>query len=142
MSPISRMLRFRVSSPVLSGLIWSAIWLAAGALFLSLMLTGSALRESELLPWVFGIHGLASLAGGFVSARRSGRKGWYFGMLNGILYTALILLTSFLATDAAWTVRVPIMLAVAAAAGAVGGMLGVNTGTAGISGTGKRIPRR
>jgi putative membrane protein (TIGR04086 family) len=136
------MMRFRVSSPVLSGLIWSGIWLAAGALFLSLMLTGSSLRESELTPWVFGIHGMACLAGGFVSARRTGRKGWYYGFLNGLLYTLLIVLASFLATDAAWTMRVPAMLGVAAAAGAFGGMLGVNSGNAGSSGASKGKPYR
>jgi putative membrane protein (TIGR04086 family) len=128
-SPISRVMRFRVSSPVLSGLIWSSIWLALGALFLSVMLTGNSLRESELVPWVFGIHGFASLAGGFVSARRSGRKGWYFGAVNGLLYMLFVLLTSFLATDATWSLRVPAILGLTGLAGAFGGMLGVNSGT-------------
>jgi putative membrane protein (TIGR04086 family) len=134
LSPMSRMMRFRVSSPALSGLIWSAIWLGAGALLLSILLTGSSLRESDLQPWVFGIHGFASLAGGFVAARRSGRKGWYFGAINGLLYTLLILLASFLATDADWSVRVPAMLGVTALAGALGGMLGVNTGSPHLAG--------
>lgn len=96
---------------------------------MSILLMGSSISESNLLPWVFGVHGFSSLAGGFVSARRSGRRGWYFGAANGFLYTLLILLISFLATDPEWTITVPLLLAVTCLAGAIGGMLGVNTGT-------------
>jgi putative membrane protein (TIGR04086 family) len=130
MSSLSRVLRFRVSSPVLSGLIWSFIWLGAGALVLSLLLSGSSLQEGGLMPWVFGIHGMASLAGGFTSARRSGRKGWYYGTVSGILYACLVLLASFLATDTDWSMRIPALLGVTLLSGAFGGMLGVNAGSA------------
>jgi putative membrane protein (TIGR04086 family) len=130
MSSLSRILGLRNASPVASGLYWSGIWLAIGAIVLSIMLMGSSLSEFNMLPWVFGVHGCASLAGGFVSAKRSGRRGWYFGMANGMFYTLLLLIISFLATDASWTITVPILLAVTCAAGAFGGMLGVNTGSA------------
>jgi putative membrane protein, TIGR04086 family/integral membrane protein, TIGR04097 family len=122
-------LGFRIASPVASGLYWSCIWLAIGAVVLSIMLTGSSVNESNLLPWVFGVHGFSSFAGGFVSARRAKRKGWYFGIANGLLYTLLILIVSFLATDSNWTTAVPILLLVTALTGAFGGILGVNTGS-------------
>jgi putative membrane protein (TIGR04086 family) len=131
MNSLSRIFGLRNASPVASGLYWSGIWLAIGALVLSILLLGSSLSESRLLPWVFGVHGCASLAGGFVSAKRSGRRGWYFGMANGLLYTILLLIISFLATDASWTLTVPILLAVTCLTGAFGGMLGVNTGSKG-----------
>lgn len=131
MNPLSRLFRFRMASPVASGLYWSGIWLAIGAIIISILLMGSSISEAELLPWVFGVHGFASFAGGFVSARRSGRRGWYFGAANGLFYTLLILLISFLAADAAWTLTVPILLAVTSFAGAFGGVLGVNTGSRG-----------
>nr|WP_255807403.1 TIGR04086 family membrane protein [Cohnella mopanensis] len=126
MNSLSRFIGLRNASPVASGLYWSGIWLAVGAIVLSLFLMGSSLSESNMLPWVFGVHGCASLAGGFVSAKRSGRRGWYFGMANGLLYTLLLLMISFLATDANWTTAVPILLLVTCLAGAFGGMLGVN----------------
>mgnify|MGYP001432785186 CR=1 FL=1 len=129
MNPLSRLFGLRNASPVVSGLYWSGIWLAVGALVLSALLTGSSLNESGLLPWVFGVHGCASLAGGFVAAKRSGRKGWYFGMANGLLYAVLLLTVSFLATDAGWTSAVPILLLVTCLAGALGGILGVNAGS-------------
>ncbi|WP_256756768.1 TIGR04086 family membrane protein [Cohnella sp. WQ 127256] len=126
MNPFSRLFCLRNASPVASGLYWSGIWLALGAIVLSIMLMGSSLSESNMLPSVIGVHGCASLAGGFVSAKRSGRRGWYFGMANGLLYTLLLITISFLATDADWTVTVPILLMVTCLAGAFGGMLGVN----------------
>jgi putative membrane protein (TIGR04086 family) len=129
MSSFTRIFGLRTASPVASGLYWSGIWLAIGAIALSVLLMGSSLNESNMLPWVFGVHGCSSLAGGFVSAKRSGRRGWYFGMANGILYTLLLLIISFLATDATWTVAVLILLVVTSLAGAFGGMLGVNAGT-------------
>lgn len=128
MNSLSRLFGLRNASPVASGLYWSGIWLALGAILLSVMLMGSSLSESNMLPWVFGVHGCASCAGGFVSAKRSGRRGWYFGMANGLLYTILLLTISFLATDAGWTSTVPILLIITCLAGAFGGMLGVNAG--------------
>ncbi|MFD0674332.1 TIGR04086 family membrane protein [Cohnella sp. GCM10027633] len=127
MKSITGALGFRIASPVASGLYWSGIWLAIGAVVLSILLTGSSFDEANLLPWVFGAHGFSSFAGGFASARRAGRKGWYFGLANGVLYTLLVLMISFLATDANWTAAVPSLLLVAALSGAFGGMLGVNT---------------
>ncbi|TFE30726.1 TIGR04086 family membrane protein [Cohnella luojiensis] len=129
MNSLSRVFGLRNASPVASGLYWSGIWLAIGAIVLSVMLMGSSLSEHNMLPWVFGVHGCASLAGGFVSAKRSGRRGWYFGMANGLLYTLLLLMISFLATDANWTSTVPILLLITCLTGAFGGMLGVNAGT-------------
>ncbi len=126
MSTLSRIFGLRNASPVASGLYWSGIWLAIGALILSVLLTGSSLNESNMLPWVFAVHGFATMAGGFVSAKKSGRKGWYFGMANGLLYSVLLLAISFLATDAGWSSSVPILLLVACIAGALGGMVGVN----------------
>jgi putative membrane protein (TIGR04086 family) len=129
LNSLSRLFGLRMASPVASGLYWSGIWLAIGAIILSIMLMGSSLSEAGLLPWVFGVHGFASLAGGFVSAKRSGKRGWYYGMTNGLFYTLLLLMISFLATDANWTVTVPILLGVTCLAGAFGGMLGVNAGS-------------
>ncbi|BBI32561.1 TIGR04086 family membrane protein [Cohnella abietis] len=126
MNTLSRVFGLRNASPVASGLYWSGIWLSIGATVLSIMLMGSSLSESNMLPWVIGVHSCAALAGGFVSAKRSGRRGWYFGMANGLLYTLLLTTISFLATNANWSMIVPILFIITALAGAFGGMLGVN----------------
>ncbi|WP_027094343.1 TIGR04086 family membrane protein [Cohnella thermotolerans] len=128
MKPIPQVSGIRIASPMLSGILWSIIWLAAGTLLLSMLLYSTSMAEKDVVPWVFGIHGFASLCGGFVSGRRSGRKGWSIGMATGLLYALLVLLTSFLANDVGWSVRIPLLLAATGLAGAFGGMLGVNTG--------------
>lgn len=118
----------RIASPLVSGLLWSVIWLAAGTLLISLLLYATSLNESDLVKWVFGIHGFASLCGGFTAAKKSGEKGWRIGLITGLFYAVLVLLASFLANDLGWSLRIPMMAGIAALAGAVGGMLGVNTG--------------
>ncbi|GIO12460.1 hypothetical protein J19TS2_20150 [Cohnella xylanilytica] len=129
MKPIEQVTGFRIASPMVSGILWSIIWLAAGTLLLSLLLYGTDMGEKDTTPWVFGIHGFASLCGGFVSGRRAGRKGWSIGLATGLLYALLVLLTSFLAHDIGWSVRILLMLGLTAVLGALGGMLGVNTGS-------------
>jgi putative membrane protein (TIGR04086 family) len=129
MDPLSRVSKMRIASPVWSGLVWSCIWLGIGALALSLLLAGNAVPEADLVPWVFGVHGFAALAGGFVAARRAGQKGWYFGAANGALYTLAVVLTSFLAADTEWSIRIAMLLGLTVLTGALGGMLGVNTGS-------------
>lgn len=128
MSSLSRVFGIRIGSPVLSGLIWSFIWLGIGALILSFLLAGTSVKEQSLPSLSIGVHGIAALAGGFIAARRSGRRGWYFGFATGLLYTLLVLLASFLASDIDWSSRVPLVLGITSFAGAFGGMLGVNTG--------------
>jgi putative membrane protein (TIGR04086 family) len=118
----------RGAVPFLSGLLWAGIWLGAGTLLLSLLLASTALQETQLTPWVYGIHAFAAFCGGFVAAKRTGRKGWYYGAVTGVLYTLAVLVASFLAVDTAWSLRVAAMAGLTGAAGAVGGMLGVNIG--------------
>lgn len=128
MNPLSRIGKFRISSPVFSGLVWSCIWLGIGTLVLSTLLAVSSLREDGILPWVFGIHGVASMAGGFVSARRSGRRGWYVGAVSGVLYALLVVIASFLSMDTDWSLRIAALLGISCLTGAFGGMIGVNAG--------------
>jgi len=126
MKPIPQVSGFRIASPLLSGILWSVIWLAAGTVVLSLMLYGTSMAEADAVPWVFGIHGFASCCGGFVSGRRAGRKGWSVGLGTGLTYAVLVLIASFLAHDIGWTARIALLLGIALAGGAFGGMLGVN----------------
>ncbi|MFF2480523.1 TIGR04086 family membrane protein [Paenibacillus sp. NPDC058071] len=115
-----------IGSPVLAGILFAILWLAAGALLLSLLLHLGNMRENNLPAYSMGVHGLSALAGGIVSGKRSGRKGWYFGGLLGFVYSLIILIIGFLAADAGLSLRSLTLLTVALFAGAVGGMIGVN----------------
>jgi len=125
--PMKSVTQVRPSSPLLSGLFIAIIWLGAGALLLSLMLRFSSLQEGILPSLAMTVHGLAALAGGFSSGRRSARKGWYYGAILGAVYAFIILLIGFLAADAPFAWSTLSLLGVTTASGALGGMFGVGT---------------
>lgn len=115
-----------IGSPLLAGVVFSIIWLAAGALLLSLMLHFSSMKESELGTYSLIVHSVSALAGGFTSGKRSERKGWYNGGMLGLIYGIIVMIVSFLAANAAPSWNSAIILGAALLAGALGGMIGVN----------------
>jgi len=125
-SPIDKMPRIRIVSPMLSGLFNAFVWMCIGAVVVSLMLTLTAMKETSLSASAFVVHGIASMCGGFVSGKKAGSRGLYQGGGLGILYGALVALAGFLGFDAKVGVHTVELLAVTLLAGAVGGMVGVN----------------
>lgn len=116
----------KISSPFLAGIVYAIIWLAIGALMLSLFLHFSNMNESSLPLYAMIVHGISALAGGFIAGKRSGKKGWYYGGLLGLLYGIVILVISFLAADAQLSLRSLTLIATTFLTGALGGMIGVN----------------
>ncbi|MFD2329738.1 TIGR04086 family membrane protein [Cohnella sp. GCM10020058] len=135
MNPV-RVSGIRIASPLVAGFVWAFIWLGLGTLALSVLLYSSSMPETKLLSWVFGVHGAASLAGGFTAAKRSGKRGWYIGAVTGLLYAIAVVLIGFLSQDIGFDSRMGQLGLIAALAGAFGGMLGVN---AGAGGTARRL---
>ncbi|MGM0885040.1 MAG: TIGR04086 family membrane protein [Bacillota bacterium] len=115
-----------IASPLLAGVLFSIIWLAAGALLLSLLLHFTAMKESSLSTYALIVHAAASLAGGLTAGRRSESKGWYNGSILGLLYAAIVIIISFLASDASLSWHSAALLGAALLTGAFGGMIGVN----------------
>ena len=115
-----------IGAPLLAGVVFSIIWLAAGALLLSLLLHFSSMKESELGTYALIVHSLSALAGGFTAGKRSERKGWYNGGTLGLIYGILVMIVSFLAANAAPSWNSALILGAALLAGAFGGMIGVN----------------
>lgn len=126
MSLIRRLFSWKISSPVLSGLCRSFLWMLLGAFVLSLLLWGSGLQEEDLTIYTYIVHGIAAAFGGLTAGSRAASKGWYQGALTGVFYGLIILLVGFLALDS--TPEGMDFLWVLAAAGisALGGMFGVN----------------
>ncbi|GLX69505.1 TIGR04086 family membrane protein [Paenibacillus glycanilyticus] len=116
----------RIGSPLIAGVIFSIIWLAIGALLLSFLLYFSGMKENNLPQYSLAVHGFSALAGGFVSGKRSGAKGWYQGALLGLIYGITVLTIGFLAADSGLSAKSAMMLLAAVLAGAFGGMIGVN----------------
>jgi putative membrane protein (TIGR04086 family) len=112
--------------PLLAGSGYALLTLCATAVTASLLLAFTGFQEESLDRWMYILHALSALFGGFSASRRSGSKGWYFGGLTGILYAFIVLLTGFLALDASFGSHTAIVAAVAAGSGAAGGVVGVN----------------
>ncbi|MGN7765319.1 TIGR04086 family membrane protein [Paenibacillus sp. 22594] len=123
---IRRLFSWRISSPVLSGLCRSFLWMLLGAIVLSLFLWGSGLEEQDLTMYTYIVHGIAAACGGLTAGRRSSSRGWYHGGITGAFYGILILLIGFLALDSAPAGIDCLWILGAAGIAAFGGMFGVN----------------
>lgn len=114
------------ASPLLSGLLYSILYMLVGTLLASLLMLGTSIPESSWVTLTFCIHGMAMLAGGFISGKRSGQKGWYYGGTLGLLYSVTVWIVGFLAYDAGFSLQTLYLLLLALGVGAIGGIVGVN----------------
>ena len=128
MNPLNRLekVQERVSSPILSGLITAMIVMLAGVLVFSLILAGTGVSEDSVPIFVYIIHGLALLCGGYAAGRRKGAKGWSVGGILGIIYWLLVLLIGYLSIDAAIGQDSLITAGICLLSGMIGGIVGVN----------------
>lgn len=115
-----------VKLPMLAGFVYALAIVLIGALVTSSLLAFSNTKESSLPLYVYMVNGLALFVGGFVSGKRSGEKGWYYGGLTGLLYFLFMLLVSFLGFDAKMGMTQVYQLLMALACSAMGGIIGVN----------------
>lgn len=130
MNQVRRLLPFRISHPTISGLWYAYLWMMIGALLLSLLLRFSALEEQDLTLYTYIVHAVSLIFGGFVSGKRTGRKGWLQGGMTGVYYSALLIIISFLALDSSLTIKALLIIIPAFIIGALGGMFGVNVSRA------------
>jgi len=126
MNPLNKMSQVRLTSPLLSGLFYTFIWMILGTLFASLLLYFTNIQESKLADYTFVIHAVAIFLGGIVSGKRSGNKGWYHGGILGVLYSLIVVIIGFLAFDSGLKPQTPVLVTLCFLLGAIGGMVGVN----------------
>ncbi|WP_106768479.1 TIGR04086 family membrane protein [Paenibacillus faecalis] len=126
MEPIRRVFSLRINNPILSGLLYSFMWMFLGAFVLSLLLWASDLSEDDLSLYTVIVHAVAALFGGVVSGKRAGNRGWYYGCLTGLLYGIMLIIIGFLALDSSLSWGNLILMATVFVSGSIGGMFGVN----------------
>lgn len=119
--------RFLGRSPLLAGLI--AVWLLVitGSLVTAMVLHYTDVSEQNFNYFSYTINTIALLFGGWISGRKSGHKGWYYGAITGLLYAVIVYLIGFLAFDTSLDWKSVLHVAGAIAIAALGGMMGVNT---------------
>ena len=113
-------------SPVFAGLVYAMLVAGTSTVLLSLLLALSGLKEQSLPIYVYFIHGISVFTGGFITAKRSGEKGWYRGGILGVVYCLIVALVSFLGFDVGFSTQTLMFLLICFVTGAFGGMLGIN----------------
>lgn len=118
--------RFLGRSPLLAGLI--AVWflVIAGSLITAIVLHYTDVAEQNINYFSYTINAFALLFGGWISGRKSSRKGWYHGAITGLLYVVIVYLIGFLAFDTSLDLKSVLHVIGAMAIAAFGGMMGVN----------------
>ncbi|USG64098.1 TIGR04086 family membrane protein [Brevibacillus ruminantium] len=114
------------TTSVFAGLLYTLGLVLIGALLVAVLLSFTSIRESSLPYFTYVINTIALLVGGYVTGRRCGGKGWYYGGLTGIFYFLLIILIGFLGFDAPMQWGTFLYLIGAFAMASIGGIFGVN----------------
>lgn len=109
------------------GLLVSFISLGVLTFAISLLLLLTNMKEQSLFALMYFMHGAALLIGGFMTGKRIERKGWYYGGLLGIIYCVIIVLIGVLGFQSSLNLVTLLLLVLTFSAGALGGILGVNT---------------
>lgn len=113
-------------APIAAGLAYAWLVALAATVLVSLLLSLTGLKEQSLPLYVYMIHGLSVLTGGFIAAKRAGEKGWYRGGALGLAYGLIVVLISSLGFDVKLSTDTLVFLPVCLLTGALGGILGIN----------------
>lgn len=115
------------SASVFTGLLYTFGLVLLGSLLTAMLLSFTNMRESALPYFTYIINIVSLLLGGFITGRRCGGKGWYYGGLTGLSYFLLVLLIGFLGFDMPMKLVTLLYLAAAFFLSAIGGVFGVNS---------------
>lgn len=114
------------SHPILAGLIYTYTIAIIGALIFTLLLFWTSISDSKLPLISYIITAVSLLAGGYISGKRAGVKGWYYGGMTGIIYGIILVIIVFLAFDTELNLRSLVLIVLTFLFGALGGIVGVN----------------
>lgn len=114
------------STSVMTGLFLTLGLVLLGSIITALLLSFSDIQESALPYFSYAINVISLLIGGYVTGRKSGVRGWYYGGLAGLGYFLLVLLIGFLGFDAPLELKTLLYTLFAFVIAAIGGVFGVN----------------
>jgi putative membrane protein (TIGR04086 family) len=127
MNAMEKVKNVRIGSPILSGIVYALCCLCILTLGVSFVLLLTQMTETSLSLYVYIMHGIALLIGGFIAGKRAAVKGWYYGGIVGVIYGIFIVLVGFLGFDSAMmTLESLTLLVMSFVLASVGGILGVN----------------
>ncbi|ERM17465.1 hypothetical protein AYJ08_20950 [Brevibacillus sp. SKDU10] len=115
------------SASVMTGLFLTLGLVLLGSIFAALLLSFTNVKESSLPYFSYVINICSLLIGGFVTGRKCGARGWYYGGLTGLGYFFLVLLIGFLGFNAPLNFSTLLYTLFAFLIAGIGGVFGVNT---------------
>lgn len=127
MSSMTKTVQTSSVQSIIAGLVYAFIGMGIFTIIVSVFLLLTSIKEESLTFYIFLIHSISVLIGGYVTGKRAGRRGWYYGGLLGLFYIIIIYLVGFLAFDSTFDLYSLFMLVLAFAIGALGGIFGVNS---------------
>ncbi len=113
--------------PLLVGLGVGAITLTAIILLCAFFFVIRDMPKSAAMPIALIAAGIGSLVGGVTAAKTMKEQGMIIGGLCGLALFAVTFIVSLFADGGTFTIFTPMRLAIMTLAGAVGGVLGVNS---------------
>lgn len=114
---------------LLKGLLVSVIITVLAFILLSLILANTNFPQKLITPAVVVTTIISVLTAGSVSTRGIRNKGWLNGSIVGLIYMSILyLISSLVYNNFTIDKYVITMTAIGILAGAIGGILGINTG--------------
>lgn len=110
---------------LLISLLFSYILSGILLLGLAFVLYKLKIREAQINTAVYAVYVISCLIGGFIAGKRIGQRRFFWGMLSGLLYFAILFAVSFLLKDGGGfdMTRVMTVMACCLAGGCAGGMM-------------------
>lgn len=116
-------------SPLVLGVIISFATSLLCTLVMAGVYTWSNISESTLPYTAYTINAVSALIGSIAAARSAQERGWYYGGLSALLFSAILALVGSLVDwSTAFQVETILRILLLALIGAFGGIIGVNLG--------------
>lgn len=114
-------------SPLVAGVVVAFVASLLCTLVMAGIYTWSNLPETTQPYAAYTINAVSALAGAVIAARSAGTRGWYYGGMTALIFSAVLaLIGSLVDFSAAFQGETLVRIAILALIGAFGGMIGVN----------------
>lgn len=127
MNSLNKTVQSHSFNSIFKGLVYSFVSLGILTFVVSLLLLLTNMKEQSMSTLIYFVHGISLLIGGFITGKRIEKKGWYYGGILGIVYCVIIVLIGMLGFQSSLDLVTLILLILTFSAGALGGIIGVNT---------------
>ncbi|MCY0877213.1 MAG: TIGR04086 family membrane protein [Firmicutes bacterium] len=114
-------------SPLVVGVITAFLVSLLCTLVMAGVYTWSTLSEGTLPYTAYTINAVSALLGAILAARSAGARGWYYGGVSALVFSAILaIIGSLVDFSAAFQLETIVRIALLGFIGAFGGVIGVN----------------